>query len=256
MSKLQKDQKFIDLSDYGRPVARLIANSLKDTFITPIHITWLFIIAGLAAAYCIIFQHYLLALILLITKSTLDAADGELSRVKNTPSYTGRYFDSIADILLNFILLLCIWYVTEVSFWVMLIAFVGIQLQGTLYNYYYVILRNNNDGDTTSRIFETEAPEAMAGENQSTVNLLYYTYNALYVIFDKSIYYLDPKAVSTQHFPKWYMTALSSFGLGFQLLILGVLMALGYIHFVIPYFIACYILIFIFIGIRRLCNWD
>ena len=150
MSKLQKDQKFIDLSDYGRPVARLIANSLKDTFITPIHITWLFIIAGLAAAYCIIFQHYLLALILLITKSTLDAADGELSRVKNTPSYTGRYFDSIADILLNFILLLCIWHVTEVSFWVMLIAFVGIQLQGTLYNYYYVIthrimhIRNNH----------------------------------------------------------------------------------------------------------------
>ncbi len=36
MSKLPKEHKFIDLSDYGRPIARLIANSLKETKYTPI----------------------------------------------------------------------------------------------------------------------------------------------------------------------------------------------------------------------------
>ena len=37
-------------------------------------------------------------------KSILDAADGELARIKMTPSYSGRYLDSIFDILLNLIL--------------------------------------------------------------------------------------------------------------------------------------------------------
>ena len=45
--------------------------------------------------------HYYLAGFFLILKSILDAADGELARVKNTPSYTGRYLDSVADIILN-----------------------------------------------------------------------------------------------------------------------------------------------------------
>ena len=31
MSKLPKEHQFTDLSDYGRPIARVIANSLKST---------------------------------------------------------------------------------------------------------------------------------------------------------------------------------------------------------------------------------
>ena len=93
MSKLPKDRRFIDLSDYGRPVARWIANSLKHTSVTPVHVTWMFVVAGLIATYCILHTHYWAALFFLTLKSTLDAADGELSRVKNTPSYTGRYLD-------------------------------------------------------------------------------------------------------------------------------------------------------------------
>jgi len=44
----------------------------------------------------------------LFFKSIIDALDGELSRVKNTPSYTGRYLDSVFDILLNFLFLLAV----------------------------------------------------------------------------------------------------------------------------------------------------
>ena len=34
MSKLPEEHKFIDLSDYGRPVAKIIANYLKNTIFT------------------------------------------------------------------------------------------------------------------------------------------------------------------------------------------------------------------------------
>ena len=63
----------------------------------------------------------------------------------------------------------------------MLIAFLAIQLQGTLYNYYYVILRNSVKGDSTSRIFETTTPKALNGESQLAVNI--FTRSTTYFIF-------------------------------------------------------------------------
>jgi phosphatidylglycerophosphate synthase len=136
MSKLPKEYQFLDLSDYGRPIARLIANSLKNTPFTPIHVTIAFIISGIFAIYCMITGYYWLAAFFLIFKSILDAADGELARVKQKPSYTGRYLDSVADIILNALFLMTIWYITTISIWLCVLAFIGLQLQGTLYNYY------------------------------------------------------------------------------------------------------------------------
>ena len=101
MSKLPEKHKFVDLSDYGRPIAKVIASSLMNTTFTPIHVTIGFIISGLIAVFFIIQGYYWLAAFFLILKSVLDAADGELARIKQKPSYTGRYFDSIADIILN-----------------------------------------------------------------------------------------------------------------------------------------------------------
>lgn len=254
MSKLPKQHQFVDLSDYGRGVARFIANQLKDTKLTPIHVTIGFIISGLLAIICILNAQYWAAAFFLVLKSILDAADGELARVKNTPSYTGRYFDSVADIILNLLFLLTIWYVTDGALWCTFLAFVGIQLQGTLYNYYYVILRNRFNGDKTSRVFEDRAPKAMEGETQQSVDILFWLYNTLYILFDKTIYLLDKPAIQHGQFPKWFMTAVSTFGLGFQLLIIGVMLVLGLKNYVIHFFIAYSSFIFVFIGIRRWLN--
>ena len=161
MPKLPKKYQFIDLSDYGRSVARWIASGLKNTGITPIHVTSWFIVSGILAIICMLCRYDIAAAFFLILKSILDAADGELARIKNTPSYVGRYYDSIADIILNFMFLLAFWYITDGSIIYMLLAFIAIQLQGTLYNYYYVILRNSVNGDPTSRIFEDSVPKAM-----------------------------------------------------------------------------------------------
>jgi len=252
MSKLPSAYKFIDLSDYGRPVAKIIANSLKETSFTPIHVTIWFVISGLIAIYCILFDYVWFAAFFLVLKSILDAADGELARVKETPSYTGRYLDSVSDIILNLLIFIALWYTTEVHFIYPFLAFIGIQLQGTLYNYYYVILRNNSNGDTTSRIFEHDTPIAMDGETQKNVNLLFAIYKFFYGVFDKTIYMLDPKASKSKRFPNIFMSAVSIFGLGFQLLLISFMLILGYKDFIIPFFIGYTALIFVFIGIRRL----
>lgn len=251
MSKLPNSHKFIDLSDYGRPVAKQIALALKKTSFTPIHVTIGFVISGLIAALCILKNAYWFAAFFLILKSILDAADGELARVKNTPSYTGRYLDSVSDIILNAIFLIVILQITASNIWLTLLAFFCIQLQGTLYNYYYVILRNRHNGDTTSRIFEEETPIALIGETQKGVNLLFKLYKLLYGNFDKVIYALDENAATGKTLPKWMMTFLSIFGLGFQLLMIAILLVLGFKEFIIPYFIATSIFIFVFIAVRK-----
>lgn len=251
MSKLPQEYQFLDLSDYGRFLAHRIASVLKNTLFTPIHVTTLFIIAGLMAIFCMLNNYYGAAAFFLVLKSVLDAADGELSRLKNTPSYTGRYYDSIADIILNFFFLLTFWHITEGSIIYMLLAFFGIQMQGTVYNYYYVILRNHVNGDTTSRIIEDSAPKALKGENQRTVNILYKIYDVLYIVFDKIMYQMDKKAVDSAPFPKWFMTLLSTFGLGFQLLFMAVMLLLRLEEFVIPVFIGYSSLILVFVGLRR-----
>jgi len=251
MSKLPNAHKFLDVSDYGRPFARIIAKSLVKTNFTPIHVTISFIISGLVAIICILNYNFILAAFFLILKSILDAADGELARLKNTPSYVGRYFDSVSDIILNFLILLAIWHITNGNLLYTFLAFLGIQLQGTLYNYYYVILRNMFDGDTTSRIIEDESPTALPGEKQKNVDLFFKLYTILYKGFDKTIYHLDKNASEGKPMPNWLMTFISTFGLGFQLLIISILLVFNLQQFIIPFFIFYSILIFVFIGIRK-----
>jgi len=253
MAKLPKQYRFLDLSDYGRPIARIIAESLKNTKFTPLNVTTWFIISGVLAFISIINHYPYAAALFLILKSILDAADGELARIKNTPSYVGRYYDSIADIILNFFFLLAFYLTTDSSFSYLILAFIGIQLQGTLYNYYYVILRNSVQGDITSRVFEDSPPTAMKGETQKKVDIYYKIYDLLYISFDKTIYFLDKPAINSKPFPKWFMTILSTFGLGFQLLIMAIMLVLGLEKFVIPFFIFYSVLILVFISIRRLC---
>jgi hypothetical protein len=252
MSKLPKEHQFLDLSDYGRSIARIIANSLKDTKYTPVDVTIAFVISGLIGVFCIVEGYYWAAAFFLIFKSILDAADGELARVKNTPSYTGRYLDSVSDIILNFIIFMTLWKITEVSILYALIAFTGIQLQGTLYNYYYVILRNRFDGDTTSRVFEDKTPIALPGEKQKNVNVLFFLYKLFYGLFDKIIYALDKNASNGEPFPNWLMTLISTFGLGFQLLLISLFLVTGLKTLIIPFFIGYSLLIFVFIAIRKL----
>jgi phosphatidylglycerophosphate synthase len=252
MSKLSPKDKFLDFSDYGRPLAVIFANQLKNTRFTPVHVTLLFGISGLIGIYCILENHYFLAGFFLILKSIIDAADGELSRIKNTPSYTGRYLDSIFDIVLNFFIIMAICNMSNTTFAYSFLAWFCVQLQGTLYNYYYVILRNLSvGGDATSKIFEHKSPRAFEGESQKTVNILFAIFYVLYGTFDKIIHLLDREAYISKTFPNWFMTFVSIYGLGFQLLIIAVMLSLNLIEFIVPFFIVYSVFIFVIIGVRK-----
>jgi phosphatidylglycerophosphate synthase len=252
MSKLSADNRFLDLSDYGRPIAKWIAESLKNTAATPIHVTIAFGISGLMAIACLLTEHYWAAGGFLILKSILDAADGELSRIKNTPSYTGRYLDSTFDIILNALILATLCYISNGSWFYTFLAFVALQLQGTLYNYYYVILRHKDaGGDMTSRVFEDKAPTAFAGESQKAVNVLFFLFTLFYGVFDRIIIQLDKSAPQSRRFPNWFMSLVSLYGLGFQLLIITVMLAFDLVAYIIPFFIFYSCLLVVFITIRK-----
>ena len=251
MAKLPEKYQFLDLSDYGRSAGHWIASKLQHTSFTPIHVTTMFIIVGFVSIGLILSQYYVTAAFFIIIKSILDAADGELSRLKNTPSYVGRYYDSIADLILNFCFLLTFWYISDSSIVYMLIAFFGIQLQGTVYNYYYVILRNSVNGDSTSRIFEDCPPKALKGESQYMVNIFYKIYDILYITFDKIMYLMDKEARDSPPFPKWFMTLISLYGLGFQLLLMSVMLVLNLQVYIIPFFISYTVLVLLFVGLRK-----
>jgi hypothetical protein len=84
------------------------------------------------------------------------------------------------------------------------------------------------------------------------VTRLYYTYKFCYGIFDKIIYKLDYSASKHRQFPNWFMTALSTFGLGFQLLGMAVLIAINKIDLIIPIILFANIGLLGFIIIRKL----
>ena len=236
----------------SRGIGKAIALQLKNTKFTPIHVTLLFGISGLIAIYCILENHYLLAGFFIVLKSVIDAADGELARLKNTPSYVGRYLDSVFDIILNFLFVLTICFVSETPLWMAFLAFFCIQLQGTLYNYYYVILRHKSvGGDATSKIFEYKSPTALPGEKQRNVDILFRIYTIVYGLFDKIIHALDKNAYKLKTFPNWFMTAISIYGLGFQLLLIAIMLPLNLIEYILPFFIIFTVFLFVFIAIRK-----
>ena len=82
--------------------------------------------------------------------------------------------------------------------------------------------------------------------------ILFLIYKFLYGAFDKIIYKLDKNAQYSDNIPKWLMTCVSTFGLGFQLLIVSTMLVLGLIEFILLFFLIYSIMIFIFIGIRKL----
>lgn len=252
MPKLSSENKFFDLSDYGRLPAQFIAKNLLNTFVTPIHVTFLFFLIGIIAIFCILSHYFIATAILLVLKSIIDAVDGELARLRNLPSYIGRFLDSIFDLLLNFGILLAIYSITDTSFWMMVIAFIAIQLQGTVYNYYYTILRNNLPGsDTTSRIKENSFPKALNGESQKAVNFLYTTFKILYGGFDFIILNIDKGAQKLKKIPKWFMSFVSIYGLGFQLLIIGIMLIMNFEFYIIPFLIYYSSFIILIILIRK-----
>lgn len=236
MPKLSSDDKFIDFSDYGRPIATFLAYHLSIIKVNAIQVTFAFFLAGLACVYCIYTNHLVYAAFFLMLKNILDAVDGEIARITKHPSIIGRYLDSIFDFIINFIILITILSLESTSKITFLFAFFGIEFQCSIYNYYYVILRRRLNNDETSRILEFRKPISYHYESQKVANILHAIFLCLYIIFDALVFILDKPALFVRKFPKWFMSVLSLLGLGFQLLIICVLLCLGLTEMILPFF--------------------
>ena len=241
MPKLPEDKKFLDLSDYARPFATILVKLLFPTKIGAYSLTFSFLLVGTFASYLIYRNIWLdFAALLLLIKSMLDAADGEMARQRNTPSLVGRYFDSISDFVVNFLLFLALALNFKINIFIMLLSLIAFQLQGSIYNYYYLIKRYQCDGDKTSRIFEKEEPKPFPRDNPKLLKILHKVYLIIYGWQDFLIHKLDRKAIETNELPNWFLTTVSIFGLGFQLLLIAVFVFHRSQQIVIPFFLIPY----------------
>lgn len=90
-----------------RPIAGQLVRLLFNTRVTPNQVTIAAIIAGICAAvfYALGTREAVIAGGLLVTlKDLLDSADGQLARAKSLYSRTGRFLDSIGDVIVNALL--------------------------------------------------------------------------------------------------------------------------------------------------------
>lgn len=238
MTKLPKEYRFVDFSDYARPFAVFFTKKIIKTKITPVQITWLFTAVGFIAALLLITDSYvMLPAVLIVVKSFLDAVDGELARMRKKPSYTGRYLDSVNDFIVNVFLLLAIAQSVGGNYLLAFLSAVALSIQCSQYNYYYLLQRYLAQGDRTSRINEKEKPVPYHYENANYVFFLHRIYMLIYGWQDKLIYMLDKRALGLKKIPSWFLTLVSINGLGFQLLIISVMIICNYQEYVILFFL-------------------
>ena len=251
--KLPDEKRFRDLSDYARPLAARIAHRLRDSGLTAPHVTLVWAIIGLAGAACYAAGVYALAVVgtlALQTKNVLDAVDGSLARVQRRPSRIGRFLDTDLDAVVAAALYAALavalareraaGYAAALAGAALVLGL----LQGTVFNYYYVLYRARSGGDTTSHVregltAEDEARYLGRPTARALLRGLIAVYNGIYGWQDELVRRLDGWAARpltragrsdrTRELrdDRRLLTAVSALGPGFQILVLNVLTLWG-----------------------------
>ncbi|RAP37696.1 CDP-alcohol phosphatidyltransferase [Candidatus Marinamargulisbacteria bacterium SCGC AAA071-K20] len=250
MSKLKKEHQFLDLSDYMRNPARVVATWFLPTPFRAITFTWLFFICGLLSCYFIVQERPFFAVLCLLLKILFDTVDGEIARLSNEPRYTGRYLDSNCDLVLNASFFYSFYLIDGSHFWLYTLSFLSLSLQCSLYNYYYVVKRAATNGDTTSRVFEFKAPKAFDYESQFWVNVLHKVYLFFYGWQDLIVHCFDSN-VKGDSLSKGFLCAVSVFGLGIQLLAIIIFILLKSPLLAIVYFLGISNVYVVFLVVYR-----
>jgi len=97
--KMLEVEEILDLIIF-RPPAFLLVKLIYQTLITPNQITWVSLFFGVFGAFLITFgtaTAFTLAAICFIIYNILDCSDGQLARLQNSGTLTGRIVDGFAD---------------------------------------------------------------------------------------------------------------------------------------------------------------
>ena len=213
------DRKVIDLSEWGRPFARIMARFLKEKPISVIQVTNLHLLLTFFCGWLILEGHTIIACSLLIVKGVIDAVDGELARIRERPSHVGRYWDTVADTIG---LIVIMWAFGSLFAWKTSLTcalILATLFQYSLFNHYSILMRALSSGDATSRIDERIRPVAHPWEKQRNVNILHFIYLCFFNWQDRIISALSGKGSKSLVFE---LTVSSALGFGMQsLLIFG-----------------------------------
>ncbi|MGR3220450.1 MAG: CDP-alcohol phosphatidyltransferase family protein, partial [Candidatus Anammoxibacter sp.] len=256
--KTDPKKDYPDVSSiFGNSAALLIVRLVYNTFITPIHITFIALIVGMYGAVLIYTGGWLnlvIGAILIQIKNILDAADGSLARARNTPSRIGRFLDSVVDFIVGLGTFLAIGLnlnreIDSAYLWPMIIiAFFSSMLQCSYYVYYNIqyvtIVRRRS---TASRIEEsfTDDDETVYSERykQSLLVFLQFLFLLFYGWQDKLVKIVDQMSLrllakgsadkfNDKYLAEWYnkrnlLKLNSILGLGTQLFLFSVMAALN-----------------------------
>lgn len=80
-----------------RPVSVPIASALKNTRLTPTHVTYFSAALSFGGGVAFGFRIYLLGALLTLLGSITDCVDGDLARISGTTSKSGAYLDHVFD---------------------------------------------------------------------------------------------------------------------------------------------------------------
>ena len=80
-----------------RPVSLPIATALKNTRLTPTHVTYISAALSFGGGIAFGFRAYLLGALLTLLGSITDCVDGDLARVTGQTSRSGAYLDHVFD---------------------------------------------------------------------------------------------------------------------------------------------------------------
>ena len=211
------DRNVIDLSEWGRPIARVIARFLKEKPVSVIQVTNLHFLLTLYSAWLILQGQTILACFLLIVKGVIDAVDGELARIRERPSHVGRYWDTIADTIGLIAVIGAFGTLFAWELWLTCALILATLFQYSLFNHYSILMRTMGTGDATSRVDERIRPIAYPWERQAAVNF----FHSLYLVFfswqDRIIAVL---AGNGSEDLKFELTVSSCLGFGMQSLLI------------------------------------
>ncbi len=216
-NKKYGDRNVIDLSEWGRPFARVIARYIKEKPVSVIQVTNLHLALTIFCAWLIIQGDMILACSLLIIKGVIDAIDGELARIRQRPSHVGRYWDTVADTIGLIAVMGAFGRVFDWSILFTCAMILATLFQYSLFNYYSVLMRALGSGDSTSRVDERIRPVAHPWEKQRNVNIFHSLYLFFFSWQDRIISTLYGKSSESLTFE---LTVASSLGFGMQSLII------------------------------------